>query len=286
MTTQLAPNRTDLPPPRTSSLSDAGRVVGWVGDETIGFGGFANEDEAMSAAWMAHRILSRLGARPGGPRPVPIDVEPLSLVRDGGREAIRASGRTIATLIRPGDSRSGPGAFGFELRVPAWRDPARTRALAFLIYRTLRRSGIRWALWRADARADARPVRRDAQDGRAIAATAASGPSVRDDATRDDDGWRRIAGALVLPAIVAVAVLLPMITTSVLVSVLGVVAALVAVVALGALVRLVATDVRGDVRSAMERRRGGASRRPLQPAALASQLGQHLSAYHRARSGR
>lgn len=286
MTTQLAPHRTDLPPPHMSSLSDAGRVVGWVGDDAIGFGGFASEDEAMSAAWMAHRTLSRQRARRDGTRPVPIGVEPLSLARDGRREAILASGRTIATLIRPGeDSRSGPDAFGFELRVPARRDPARTRALAFLIYRTLRRSGIRWSLWQTDDRARARPVGGDAHEDR-VAAAGASGPSARDEATGADGVWRRIAGALALPAIVAVAVFLPLLTTSVLVSVLGVVAALVAVMALGAIVRLVVTDVWGEARQAIERRRGGTARRSVRATALASQLGQHLGAYHRARSGR
>ena len=278
MTTQLAPHRTDLPPPSTSPLSDGGRVVGWVGDETIGFGGFANEDEAMSAAWMAHRTLSQHRARRDGMRPIPIDVEPLSLARDGRRDTILASGRTIATLVRPGDDApSGPDAFGFELRVPVRRDQARTRAKAFLIYRTLRRSGIRWALWHADDRAAARPVRADDGASDAIARTDAAESRAGDEERGARGFWRRFGGALALPAIVAVAVFLPALTTSFVVSVLGIAAAIVAAAALGALARLVVTDLRSDARQAIAHRRG---------AALAPYIGPQLDAYHRARSGR
>ena len=287
MTTQLAPHRTDLPPPRTSSLSDAGSVVGWVDDATIGFGGFANEDDAMSAAWMAHRTLSRQRAHRDGTRPVPIDVEPLSLARDGRQEVILASGRTIATLVRPGDdSRTGADAFGFELRVPEQRDPERTRALAFLIYRTLRRSGIRWALWQADDRPDPRPVRRASPEHGASDRADASERRLRDEAIGASGDRRRLVGALALPAIVTVAVFLPLLTTSVVVAALGVVAALVAAAALGSLVRLVVTDLRSDARRAVKRRPGRATRGHAPSPALASQLGQHLGAYHRARSGR
>lgn len=153
MTTRFAPNLTSLPPPSPSELSDAGRVVGWMSEDAIGFRGFAHEEEAMAAAWMAYRTLMRRLAHRDGTRPIPIDVEPLVLARDGGREGILASGQPIATLIRPGDeSRSGFHSFGFEIAVPTLADAPRMRRKALLMYSTLRRSGIRWAMWRADDR--------------------------------------------------------------------------------------------------------------------------------------
>lgn len=157
MTTRFAPNLTSLPPPSPSELSDAGRVVGWMSEDAIGFRGFAHEEEAMAAAWMAYRTLMRRLAHRDGTRPIPIDVEPLVLARDGGREGILASGQPIATLIRPGEeSRSGSHSFGFEIAVPTLADTPRMRRKALLMYSTLRRSGIRWAMWRADDRDEPR----------------------------------------------------------------------------------------------------------------------------------
>lgn len=150
MTTQLAPNSMSLPPPRRDlDLFDGTRLVGWVNGTAIGFRGFANENEAAGAAWVAHRTLARrLARRHGGAMP-PVDVEPLSIARDDDRVIIRASGRPIATLVLPGaESPSGPESFGFEIQVPpAAADELSVRSLAHRIYRTLRKSGARWAMW-------------------------------------------------------------------------------------------------------------------------------------------
>jgi hypothetical protein len=173
MTTQLAPDRFDLPPPAEPAraaplaltrdaltesevdidlhmdLADAGRDVGWITGRTVGFRGFADETEAAHAAWVAYRTLSRRLARTHGTRPLPIDTEPLAIQRRDDHVLILAAGRPIATLLRPGDeSRSGPGSFGIEIRIPLPADALRVQALAYLMYRTLRKSGIRWALWR------------------------------------------------------------------------------------------------------------------------------------------
>jgi len=152
MTTQLAPHRLALPPPLDLDLVDAGRATGWIAENAVGFRGFGDETEAAHAAWVAHRTLARRLARTHGMRPVPVDIEPLAIQRVEGKEMILASGRPIAALVRPGpDSRSGVDSFGFELLVPTPITELDGRAMAYLVYRTLRKSGIRWAMWRPDA---------------------------------------------------------------------------------------------------------------------------------------
>jgi hypothetical protein len=151
MTTQLAPDRLALPPPLDLDLVDAGRTTGWIADNAVGFRGFGDATEAVHAAWVAHRTLARRLARTHGGRPVPVDTEPLELQRVDGKEMILASGRPIANLIRPGPgSRSGVDSFGFELSIPTPITELQVRAKAYLMYRTLRKSGIRWAMWRPE----------------------------------------------------------------------------------------------------------------------------------------
>lgn len=151
MTTQLAPHRMDLPPPSQFELLDTERVVGWIDGDRVGFLGFADEHEVASAAWLAYRTISRRLARRLRIRPIPIDTEPLALAQEENREVILASGRSIATLLRPGsNSRSGPHAFGFTVNVPAPADELMVRSTAYAVYRTLRKSGLRWALWARD----------------------------------------------------------------------------------------------------------------------------------------
>src|SRR5687768_6480663 len=72
MMTQLTPTHMDLPPPVASDLAHDGRSVGWLGADSVGFRGFAGEDEAMAAAWMAYRTLARHLARRGGTRLAPV----------------------------------------------------------------------------------------------------------------------------------------------------------------------------------------------------------------------
>jgi hypothetical protein len=304
MSTLLSTNRMSLPPPPESQLSDAGSVVGWVSEAAIGFRGFDDEAEAMAAAWMSHRTLARRRARRDGTRPIPIDVEPLALARDGQREAILAGGRPIATLVRPADSsRSGPDSFGFEIEIPAPRDPARMRAKAFLLYRTLRRSGIRWAMWRSADRGEAPPPARNASRASHAPRAARDGvvetpvrvgprapePSAPDGSAGASMVRRRVAGAIAALGVIAVAVLLPLLTANLVVSALGASAALVALVALAAVVRLVVTDVWSDVREAFgrraRRRRGRAAPDGARPTPSASQPGRHPGAHHAARRG-
>jgi hypothetical protein len=158
MNAQLSPDRIGLPPPRELDLIDRDRIVGWVNGNVVGFRGFGSNVEAAHAAWVAYRTLARRLARRDGRRPVPIDTEPLALQWRGDEEVILATGRAIGTLLRPGaESRSGPDSFGFEIEIPAPADELTVRAKAYLMYWTLRKSGIRWAMWTRDAR---RPLRR------------------------------------------------------------------------------------------------------------------------------
>jgi hypothetical protein len=149
MNTQFAPNSMSLPPPARPDL------------DLLDGNGFANESEAAGAAWVAHRALARrLARRHGGP-PAPTGVEPLTLDPAGDRVAILAGGQPIATLVRPGvESLSGADSFGFEIQLPAPVDELFMRSLAYRMYRTLRKSGARWAMWdtrRVDTRRVARP---------------------------------------------------------------------------------------------------------------------------------
>jgi hypothetical protein len=151
-TTQLAANSMSLPPPDSLAfdLLDGDRVVGWISGRAVGFRGFATEHEAAHAAWVAHRTIARQRARRHGGRPVPIDVEPLSLRQDADRAVILAGGRPVATLVRPdADSRSGPDSFGFEIEVPLAAGELPMRSIAHHVYHTLRKSGLRWAMWNA-----------------------------------------------------------------------------------------------------------------------------------------
>jgi hypothetical protein len=149
-----------MPPPLQLDLIDAGRTVGWVAGDAVGFRGFSNETEAAHAAWVAHRAIARRVARRTGGRPIPIDTEPLALEWRNDRQVVLASGRAIASLVGPSaESRSGSDSFGFEIRIPSAVGELEMRSKAYLIYRTLRKSGIRWALWQPTAEASSTPRR-------------------------------------------------------------------------------------------------------------------------------
>lgn len=145
-----------LPPPTTWNLVDGDRVVGWTADNAVGFRGFGDHTEAVHAAWVAYRALALRLARTHGTRPVPIDGATLAVQPLDGQEWVLADGRPIARLVRYKDKRPGePASFGFAVEVPQAADHLELQSLAHLMYRTLRRSGLRWALWRSDVRPDA-----------------------------------------------------------------------------------------------------------------------------------
>jgi len=200
------PSRLPTPPPLALDLSHAGRPVGWVRGDTIGFRGFASNVEAAHAAWVAYRAVAQRLAKTDGRRPIPVDIGRLTLSAsdDGDNGAVvMASGRPIATLLPPGPgSRSGD-SFGFELRVPAPTYETRMRAMAYLAYRTLRKSGARWALWARDGQPRAR--RGDAVPAEAITSSRAPRADSRS-ARRDVD---RGFALLCLALVVSLALIMP-----------------------------------------------------------------------------
>src|SRR5690606_19165003 len=89
-------------------------------------------------------VARRLARGTGRPLP-PVDIQPVSLRRRGDHDVIVTGSLEVARLIRPiepGDS------YGFAIRVPGPTDELTMRSLAYLAYRTLRRSGTRWSMWR------------------------------------------------------------------------------------------------------------------------------------------
>ena len=157
--TSLSPNRLAEPPPHVE-LIDGDRSVGWIRGDAIGFRGFGTAIDAAHAAWIAHRTLAQRIAREENGRPIPIDTEPLVLDARDASTRILASGRAIATLVTSDTTPACTPAYGFEIRVPAPTDALRMRSMAHLVYRTIRKSGVRWALWKRFASATAmRPTR-------------------------------------------------------------------------------------------------------------------------------
>jgi len=153
--TELLATQLAHPPDFDLDMFDGDRMVGWLSPHAVGFRGFESDSEAMPAAFLAHRTLSRRLAHRDGRRPIPIAIEPLRLKSD---DTVEAAGRRIATIIRPGsDSKAGPDGVGFELTFPVAVDELTARAKFAHLYWALRRSGIRWSMWRAMT--TRRPVR-------------------------------------------------------------------------------------------------------------------------------
>lgn len=149
------PTSTPLPP-HDIKLSDAARPVGWITGNRLGFTGFADEAEASAAAWIAHVALERRHAkRDLGPAPR-AEAPPLSLARAGKEEWIEAPGRRLALLVRPdalepqrpadeATDRTG-GWYGLEIVFPEDTSALTMGSSAHLVYRGLRRSGLRWGV--------------------------------------------------------------------------------------------------------------------------------------------
>ena len=142
---QYSLDQMSLPPPLALDLIDGDRPVGWIRAGSIGFRGFGRETEAATAAWLAYGTLVRRLARDTG-RPRPMDAsEPESLRAGDGCELAAGDGQPFGRLVRPNSGSHIGDSFGFEVDVPGPAGELRMRSMAYLIYRTLRRSGVRWS---------------------------------------------------------------------------------------------------------------------------------------------
>jgi hypothetical protein len=143
-------------PPHDITLRDATGPVGWIAGNRLGFTGFADTAEASAAAWIACLALERrLAKRQRGSAPQAKQPQ-LYLVRSGEREWIEAPGKRLALLLRPDRSKSQTVAneateasaswYGLEIVFPADTSKLTMRSSGYVIYRGLRRSGLRWSI--------------------------------------------------------------------------------------------------------------------------------------------
>ena len=150
-----APPSTSLPPDDIQLL-DATGPLGWIDGNRLGFTGFADEAGASAAAWIAHVALERRRAkRELGPVPR-AERAALCLARAGKEEWIEASGRRLALLVRPDASEPqtlakeatdrSAGWYGLEIVFPEHTSALTMGSSAHVIYRGLRRSGLRWSV--------------------------------------------------------------------------------------------------------------------------------------------
>jgi hypothetical protein len=142
-------------PPPTYDLVDRDRLIGRVTLDSIRFFGFATADEAAQAARLAHRTMLRRLARHDDRLPMRHDHETLAIDHRTVPRAVLLGGERIATILEhDGDhvmaSAAGAPGFGFALDVPAAIHALRARAIACLVYRTLRNSSVPWAMWARD----------------------------------------------------------------------------------------------------------------------------------------
>lgn len=150
-----------VPPPFELELIDESRRVGWVRGDRVAFRGFRDEAEAAHAAWAAHRAMVQRIVVGFGARSAPAEVDRLLIARQRGEEVVFADGRYIATLHVPGASQwVGEEHYAIEMRVPPPNDEVTMRATADALYRALRESGARWALFDADLPGEAKPALR------------------------------------------------------------------------------------------------------------------------------
>jgi hypothetical protein len=198
----VIPNRLPEPPPVSADgfyldLMDGERVIGWIAPDAIGFRGFANDVEAAHAAWVAYRALSRHIAQRDGGAMLPIDAPPLAILDRSNERLVIANNRSIARLVDPSrDVESGAPSHAFELQLDGPRDELTVRSKAHLVYRALRRAGVRWAMWRP-----ARPL------AGVVAATTDEKPDAHMRVSSPLPVWAAAVSAVLL--IVAIALVAP-----------------------------------------------------------------------------
>jgi hypothetical protein len=116
----------------------AGRKIGWIRGNTIGFGGLSTEKAAVRAAVDAWRSLETTLERayPGRARRQ-VDESNVGLVHDGAYEWIADGFRPIARLLRPRTERNSEDSFALELMAPSYATQHVTIAAAQAVWEVL-----------------------------------------------------------------------------------------------------------------------------------------------------
>ena len=140
------------PPPAVFRLLDGTGTVGWIADNRLSFTGFSSIPEAATAAWVAHVALERRAAK-SRREPAPyLEPSEMQLVRSGGSEWIHSAGTRLARLVRPlqraTDEVGDPSGawFGIEIVLLPDASDLTVGSSAHVVYRALRRSGMRWPI--------------------------------------------------------------------------------------------------------------------------------------------
>jgi hypothetical protein len=150
MTSQLP---VPAPRPVDARLLDGTGTIGWIGEQRLGFTGFATLNEAVAAAWVAHVALERRAAK-SRREPAPYIESTPQLSREAENEWIEVANERVARLLRPGQTPAVHGGeeapatsnwFGFEILFPPNTPVLDIDSSAHVVYRGLRRASVNWA---------------------------------------------------------------------------------------------------------------------------------------------
>lgn len=146
------------PTPSLQSLSpalelrDGEHLVGWITGGVVRFHGFRSKRQAAHAAVIAHKGMMRRITRGRGQTHSTTEMELGAIRRSTDRaNAVVDSRPFVNVLPSQHDSLNGSGpGFAFEIRVPGPVDELRMRGMAYVMYRSLRSSGLSWPLVRPE----------------------------------------------------------------------------------------------------------------------------------------
>ena len=195
--TRLTSERMGLPPPDVFILWSGDQKIGWTQSNRIGFTGFADEQVAEAAAWIANIALTRRWNRNGAHLSFS-DVPRLGLVRHDSGEWMWAGDRAFVQVIgpdapAPGGEAGADGAardwWSIEIELPAYATDLAVTSAAHVIHAALRQSGLSWAaLDEFHGRAD---ERREVSSAHAVDASAMQ--RIRELRRRLSDAWKQSA---------------------------------------------------------------------------------------------
>jgi hypothetical protein len=125
-------------------LSDGeGREVGWIRGTAFGFGGFADEEDAIDAAIVGARTLGDYLRRSFGGSDAQGDSgAPVGLVHDGAYEWVSRGMRPLARLYRPDPARASADArdrsYRIEFVLPSYARAGAAIGAAQIVHRAIR----------------------------------------------------------------------------------------------------------------------------------------------------